>query len=1323
MIKKQSVFSRILIPLLLLGVLQSILVGSAVLMGGTVQLLKDNSRRIIGQSLQNRQISLENEMIQRWSNLDECVKAVTQKTEQLLVQDQTTLQELQQTDKIDELFLSVSDDLLYTLRKNSVTGAFLVLSNGQDYVYPVTSQTFQGLYFRDLDAASNPTDYSDILMEYGPASVAQEKHISLDTFWRKDFHFDPSGETGTMEYYFKPYLAARDFPGLTYRDLGRWSEPFLSSGKSGLDAQWVIAYSVPLLGSGGMPFGVLGVEISVDTILDHMPSREVDAFNRGGYTLVTYNPKAQDTALKANQQVISGSAMKQLLKDKKEIVMEYQKDSGLYFLPELSQFHNAVYADLLDLDLYNTNAPFSDEQWAIVALINEDALYGIANNLEHNVILVTIISLLIGIVCIYLVALRTARPLMRAAQHLRDLGPQKLASIQNGVREIDELFQVIQDMDSRQKAIESDLKNERERYLLALESTTDIILEYDCTSDALLIYHIEKANGKSEVQTHRYDNFRTRVCDGPMVPPEDRSQLLLFLDGVLEEVTVRCQSGPDSEEYTWFAAKGKAVYNDDGKYVRVIGSTRDVTHEKVEEQRACEAQRRDKLTGLLKRDEGEIAIRQAIAQGSGGWLALLDLDDFERLNEQYGMLYCDLLLEAVSTTLKKCAQPNDVVARYGGDKFLAYFAGREFSAITALVQNICRRISLLDSHTDEAGRVSCSIGFCAVTKTYEETLQHVFIATEHAKGHRRGEAVFYSAFDMDVDDERDAKFLKRQQGDTIANLYYNYDDNLVSLAFNLFEKNSDVGVVVPMLLAKISRHYALQRAAVLAADFDFYTSRIDYQWNEFETARLESGVERYSADAFCTLLERYQDEGVLFAENLNDECRQMMKGDEAVSTLCCPMYDNGLYTGSVIFQSASHEWNQDSIEVMKEIVRLLSAHISKTKADLASRAKSEFLSRMSHEIRTPMNAIMGMTNIALCLPQLSEKAKDCLGKIDSSARYLLSLLNDILDMSKIESGKMALSLQEFDLRELLNSLDILMRPQAEAKRLSLVFSVQMEHSFYYGDALRLNQVLVNLLSNAVKFTNPCGTITVSVQELSWTGEKAVLRFSVRDTGIGIDSNHVTRIFNAFEQEESATAAKYGGTGLGLSISKNLVRMMDGKLEVDTAPGEGSDFYFTIVLPISLTEPSAPRAQGCPMAQYDLAHCKILLVEDNELNIEIAREILEMGGLEVTEARDGKQAVEIFSHSPEWYFDAILMDIRMPVMDGLEATRTIRRLEREDAKEVPIVAMTANAFDDDTKKSIESGMNGHLAKPFEIAKLMGLLEQLIDYKNRKESFYV
>ena len=531
--------------------------------------------------------------------------------------------------------------------------------------------------------------------------------------------------------------------------------------------------------------------------------------------------------------------------------------------------------------------------------------------------------------------------------------------------------------------------------------------------------------------------------------------------------------------------------------------------------------------------------------------------------------------------------------------------------------------------------------------------------------------------------------------------------------------------------------------------------------------------------------------------------------------------------------------------------------IEKALAEESSRAKTSFLSNMSHEIRTPMNAIIGLDNIALRDPELSPRTREQLEKIGASARHLLALINDILDMSRIESGRMSLKEEEFSLREFLDQINVIINGQCMDKGLRYECSILGQTDDYFvGDDLKLKQVLINILGNAVKFTNAPGTVTFTVEQTARLDGNCTLRFTMKDTGIGMDKDFIPKLFDAFSQEDSTTTNRYGGSGLGMAITKSIVEMMGGEIRVESEKGVGSTFTVTISLKgvedashiperdasfaglrvlvadddelacqhaaivlgelgiqaetcshsteayslirqhwdegepyqLIMTDYLMPVINGIALTQeirrfdkgatpiiiltgYDfderaeeaqragvdgilskplfadsllreiqyvmrrrgekqpappetqtptaaLDGRRVLMAEDIELNAEILTDLLDMEGIEGEWAQNGQIAVEMFEASAENYYDAILMDVRMPVMDGLGATRAIRALERPDAKRIPIIAMTANAFDEDVQRSFEAGMNAHLSKPIDPEKLYAQLARQITQQEKE-----
>ena len=518
-----------------------------------------------------------------------------------------------------------------------------------------------------------------------------------------------------------------------------------------------------------------------------------------------------------------------------------------------------------------------------------------------------------------------------------------------------------------------------------------------------------------------------------------------------------------------------------------------------------------------------------------------------------------------------------------------------------------------------------------------------------------------------------------------------------------------------------------------------------------------------------------------------------------------------------------------------------------TAAEEASKAKTAFLSNMSHEIRTPMNAIIGLDSIALNDPDVPPRTREHLEKIGASADHLLGLINDILDMSRIESGRLSLKNEEFSFRKLLETINTMFSGQCQEKGLEYHCHINSEvDDFYIGDNMKLRQILINILGNAVKFTPAGGKVNLQVDRIARFDGKTSLRFTISDTGVGMSKEYLLRIFDTFSQEDSSSTTKYGSTGLGLAITKSLVELMNGHIEVTSEKGAGTTFMVTVTL--SDAEKSDPQAEkevrpgdltvlivdddpvACRHAQLvlekagiaselassgqqaidmvklrrarmepynlilvdwkmpemdgvettrrirqeignesaiiiltayrwddvleealqagvdsflpkplfaaavleefasalkrkapaadqqqakvNLAGRRILLAEDMEVNAEIMEMVLQMREMQADRAENGEVAVELFRSHPEGYYDAILMDMRMPKMDGLEATRAIRSMNRPDAASIPIIALTANAFDEDVQRSMQAGLNAHLSKPVQPELLFETLESLI-----------
>lgn len=400
---------------------------------------------------------------------------------------------------------------------------------------------------------------------------------------------------------------------------------------------------------------------------------------------------------------------------------------------------------------------------------------------------------------------------------------------------------------------------------------------------------------------------------------------------------------------------------------------------------------------------------------------------------------------------------------------------------------------------------------------------------------------------------------------------------------------------------------------------------------------------------------------------------------------------DGLYD---TFQFRDITEDKKELEAAKEQLKI---------AESVSQSKTEFLSSMSHEIRTPMNGIIGM--LTLAHGQLrGHSAENYIIKAEQLSKYLLSVINDILDMSRIEAGKIELESKPFELAALAEKLRNMFQKNVEAK--GVAFYVEMKDvdvKYIVGDELRISQILVNFLSNAQKFTEK-GEIRVTFRQLQKENGKVSLMFRVHDTGKGMDAKFISRIFKPFEQESQDITKQYGGSGLGMSITDRLVHLMGGEIVIDSMLGKGSDFSVYLTLPIAEVSEIETEQEDETGTDFTFNGCHILMAEDNEINAEIAVSILENEGAKVDVAVNGKDAVEKYAASAPGTYNFILMDIQMPVMNGRDAAKQIRSMDRKDAGEIPIFALSADAFVEDQRLSAMSGMNGHFTKPIDFEEM-------------------
>ena len=472
---------------------------------------------------------------------------------------------------------------------------------------------------------------------------------------------------------------------------------------------------------------------------------------------------------------------------------------------------------------------------------------------------------------------------------------------------------------------------------------------------------------------------------------------------------------------------------------------------------------------------------------------------------------------------------------------------------------------------------------------------------------------------------------------------------------------------------------------------------------------LRTAGEVIEADAFRDFMESFSCENIreLVRKQVRDFGGEFLRrfGEEYRWVSVRVLFDAALAPEEVVlcFREVEEEKHRQMRErqLLEESLRM---------ARQNEEAKQAFFRSMSHDMRTPLNAILGSSELARRHLEDSKRTAEYLDRIDSSGRYLLGLINDILEMARMEHGQVQLEHRQFDLRICVEECLSAFRIQAEREHKNLREEFRAERTALLGDDFRIQQVLNNLISNAFKFTPEHGTISLSVQQLD-SGDYAKYKFVISDTGIGMSPEFLERIYEPYARELRFSDRQASGTGLGMSITKNLVVQMGGEIQVESAPGAGSTF--TVILPLAAgKQPLQAAEKGEQTEPFSLEGLRILLAEDNEINMEIAAEMLEAQGITAVRAWNGAEAVDVFQAAEPFAFDAILMDMQMPLMDGCEAARQIRAMDRPDAGAVPIIAVTANAFSEDVSATTAAGMNAHVSKPINAAVLRQTLERLI-----------
>ncbi len=1048
--KKKSLWNIFLIPILIIVFVQGAVPFLTLIFSGIRSNMENAVIGLDSHTVENRKVVLENDMIEQWSSVYKESDSLSSALTKVLSNHQMDMQGFMGSGKVQEEYLeTVFYDMVEVLQYNSTSGIFLVLGNDGD---TDSEGEYKGFWVRDSDPQTKTASRTDLLMERGSKVLSQNMSISLDTSWHTDFHFQGNGKRDADDFFYQPYITAENYVDsrTSMKNLGYWSKPFILEDFY-KDNHKMITYSAPLVYDKTV-YGVLGIEVGVNDLTQFFQVKDLDSDLNAGFALVVDHGNGNYEGIAGE-----GALYDAVSRDGSDFVLEEPVQENLRLVQGAAIGKQQIYGLVSNLELYSRNVPYEDTQWALCGFVTEDSVYGLISDVYERILGAILGSALMAVILVYFLVQYATEPVYHLVESVRG-GVKGIHGFQeSGIQELDELHKVIENLTDTQMQTENQLLEEKERYRIAVESSQDAFFTYKCKEKLLEIVNSKGNDGVWDCGKH------PEFLDNDSIHPADKAKLVNAVkssDGVLD-VDFRLQHA--NGEFQWVNLSGSITFDENKERSRVVGCIHNVHQHKLLEQAQKRKQIYDSITSFYRLGSGLEVVETLCRDDPEGVLVLLEIQQFSKIDERYGLIFGDIILEQFAGLLAKRFQEDGlnggIYIRAGADQMLVWLPVCTTGPIVRSVQGLEKEFGALTDEKHLSLSLKCGIAVTGSRNSLSEALEQTKTALTAAR-HGKQEIMFYEELStVEKACAVDVAFAE------VASLERLKEMTLSSIALNLFDRDGDTSVVLDILALKLQEKYHLTDIVITHFNGEYMVNNLLYCWKTWEKKDGWDGMVHCSEKQYQHFVE-------------TQEMQQLLTSGESIwkepliqpfasgrNDIVFHMTDNGQYSGSIVFRDIDQDVleKKEECKCLEEISAIIQNRLNLERHDLSAKAKSDFLARMSHEIRTPMNGIIGMTEIALKDGQTEERRIDCLRKIEYSSEYLLGLINDILDMSKIESGKMRLIEEKCNLMEMIQGLRPLLEAKLNENNIQYIADIQLKNHWFMADSLRLNQVLVNLL--------------------------------------------------------------------------------------------------------------------------------------------------------------------------------------------------------------------------------------------------------------------